>query len=87
MNGRNRVIIENVRPQVNCGEFPVKRIINDELVVNADIICDGHDAIRAEVKFRHKDEKAWKTTEMVQGINDLWTGNFKVDKMGVYLFR
>ena len=42
-----RVVIENVRPQIDCGRFPIKRIIGDRVTVTADIFVDGHDILYA----------------------------------------
>jgi len=33
--GRNRVVIEGVRPQVEGGLFPVKRVAGEQVSVNA----------------------------------------------------
>ena len=38
-----RVVIENVQPQVDCGRFPIKRVVGDRVKVTADIFADGHD--------------------------------------------
>ena len=42
-----RVVIENVQPQVDCGRFPIKRIVGDRVAVTADIFVDGHDILHA----------------------------------------
>ena len=44
--GRSRVVIENVEPQLNCGRFPIKRIVDDLVSVEADVFGDGHDEVR-----------------------------------------
>ena len=43
--GRNRVVIEHVQPEIDDGRFPIKRVIGEYVVVEADVIADGHDAI------------------------------------------
>ncbi len=35
--GRRRVVIEGVRPQVDAGRFPIKRVVGDTVNVDADI--------------------------------------------------
>ncbi|HZH71924.1 MAG TPA: alpha-1,4-glucan--maltose-1-phosphate maltosyltransferase [Mariniphaga sp.] len=85
--GQERVIIENIKPQVDCGRYPVKRVINDIVKVEADIFCDGHDALNAEVQYRHNDEKEWQTVEMEYIINDRWAVGFQVSSLGIYTFR
>src|SRR5580765_7167200 len=47
-----RVVIESVRPQVDCGRYPVKRVVGERVVVEADVFTDGHDAVVAEMLWR-----------------------------------
>ncbi|PWD99142.1 alpha-1,4-glucan--maltose-1-phosphate maltosyltransferase [Marinilabilia rubra] len=86
MNGQQRVIIENVKPQINCGEFPVKRVVNDKVEVEADIFCDSHDVLNAEILYRCQNEKEWHLSEMEHDVNDRWSGCFKVPELGNCFF-
>ena len=36
----------------NCGKFPVKRVVSEKVMVKADIFCDGHDEMSAELLYR-----------------------------------
>ena len=45
IGGRCRVAIENVRPEIDGGRFPAKRVVGERVIVEADIFADGHDAI------------------------------------------
>ena len=83
-DGRQRIVIENVKPNVNCGAYPVKRIIGEKVIVSANIITDGHDTIAAEVLFRHSSEKSWKSAPMIFIDNDHWEGVFSVEDIGSY---
>jgi starch synthase (maltosyl-transferring) len=38
---RRRVVIDRVGPEVDGGRFAVKRVRGDEVVVEADILCEG----------------------------------------------
>ncbi len=87
MKGQQRVIIENINPQVDCGKFPVKRVINDTIKIEADIFCDGHDALSAELQYRFKDNSNWHVQEMQYIINDRWAAEFKLNTIGFYFFR
>lgn len=87
MKGQQRVIIENIKPQVDCGRFPVKRVIDDVIKIEADIFCDGHDALSAEVLYRFKDETNWNLLEMKYLINDRWIAEFPVTAIGFYYFK
>ena len=81
-HGRNRVIIEEVTPQIDAGRYPVCRIIGDEVVVTAAIFADGHDHVAARLLYRHNSERRWRFAPMTATTNDLWTGSFRVDKLG-----
>src|SRR6185312_10402088 len=47
-DGRRRVVIENVSPEIDAGRFPIKRAIGESVVVEAAIFADGHDAISCQ---------------------------------------
>lgn len=85
-DGRQRIVIENVKPNVNCGAYPVKRVVGEKVVVNANIISDGHDTIGAEILFRQSSSENWNSSPMIFIDNDLWEGTFSVEKKGSYFF-
>jgi len=39
VEGRKRVVIENVEPEINGGAFPIKRVIGEKVIVEARYIC------------------------------------------------
>jgi starch synthase (maltosyl-transferring) len=86
MNGQQRVIIENVKPQINCGYFPARRVANDSVKIEADIFSDSHDVLSAEVLYRYEKGKTWMSTPMDHDMNDRWFGYFTVSKLGIYVF-
>ena len=51
--GRQRVVIEGVRPEIDGGRFPIKRTIGEGVVVEADVFADGHDVITVWLQYRH----------------------------------
>lgn len=83
---RSRVVIENVRPSVDFGRFPVKRCVGDLVEVCADIFADGHDLLAAVVRFRHGKDSTWQEAAMQALPNDEWRGSFRVEKIGRYFF-
>ncbi|MHC1727359.1 MAG: alpha-1,4-glucan--maltose-1-phosphate maltosyltransferase [Syntrophobacteraceae bacterium] len=83
---RARVIIENVRPSVDCGQFPAKRIVGDRVVVTADVFADGHDAIAAKLLYRGPGDSEWTRTQMRFVVNDTWSAEFTVYEQGIYHF-
>jgi starch synthase (maltosyl-transferring) len=85
----HRVAIEAVRPQVDCGRFPVKRTPGDTVQVTADIFGDGHDIVRAALRYREVDGAGaplgdWVLTPMQPEVNDHWHGTFTVGHVGWY---
>ena len=74
--GRSRVVIENVKPELNCGRFPIKRIVGDSVAVEADVFGDGHDQVRARLLWKQESAADWQTMEMRPLGNDRWRVNF-----------
>ncbi len=81
-----RVVIENITPRVDDGEFPIKRVIGERVVVEADAFSDGHDVVSARLLARHEDEAEWRSIVMAPLANDRWRAEFGVDRQGSYLY-
>ena len=81
---QRRVVVEQVRPSVDCGRFPIKRVTGDEVVVMAVIHADGHDTLAASLLFRRAGEMEWREASMESLGNDEWRGRFVVDELGRY---
>lgn len=86
LDGRIRVIIENIDPEIDRGKFPVKKTIGENVSVEADIYADGHDLLSAVLLYRHSQQKSWREIPMEPTVNDRWRAQFKVEKTGVYLY-
>jgi starch synthase (maltosyl-transferring) len=85
-DGRRRVVIEEVTPQVDSGRHPVCRIVGDDLNVTAAIFADGHDHLAARLLYRPASERRWRLVPMTELTNDLWTASFKLDQLGPWRF-
>lgn len=81
-DGRRRVVIEGVRPQVDGGRFPIKRAIGELVRVDADIFADGHDVIACSLLYRPDGAHDWRETPMEALGNDRWRGEFRVTEVG-----
>ena len=81
-----RVVIRGVQPEIECGRFPIKRVIGESIVVEADIFADGHDSIEAVVRYRHENDEAWSEVSMDALGNDRWQAEFPVDDLGQYFY-
>ena len=84
--GRCRAVIENVEPQLNCGLFPIKRIVGDLVAVEADVFGDGHDHVRARLLWKQDGSSSWQSAEMQALGNDRWRAEFPVTKVGRYRY-
>jgi starch synthase (maltosyl-transferring) len=87
MLNQKRVVIDYVSPSVNCGEFFIKRIVNEIINVRAHILADGHDVLGASVLTKHENDKDWKETRMALDFNDEWQSTFTVEKQGFYNYK
>jgi starch synthase (maltosyl-transferring) len=70
------LIIEAVEPAVDGGRYPAKRIVGEPCVVEADIFRDGHQTIRAALKYRRKNDESFAEAPMLPLDNDRWRGEF-----------
>ena len=86
-DGRKRVVIEGISPEVDCGRFPAKRTVGDLVHVEADVFTDGHDAIAASVLTHREDSGQWIEIPMRPLVNDRWTASFRVGQIGRYGFK
>jgi starch synthase (maltosyl-transferring) len=84
--GQRRVIVQEVQPEIDCGRYPIKRIVGQEVVVRAAAFADGHDLVRAMLLWRRDDDKAWQRTPMESVGQDLWQGRFQVNSLGCYRY-
>ena len=72
LDGRRRVVIENVQPEIDSGRFPIKRVIGQNLEVEADAFTDSHDALACVLRYRHASETGWREVAMLPLGNDRW---------------
>ncbi|MBI1212195.1 MAG: DUF3416 domain-containing protein [Alphaproteobacteria bacterium] len=85
-NPLSRVVIEDVRPQLDGGRYPIKRIVGEVLEVWADVFCDGHDVLAAAVKYRECDKEDWQSAPMHFVDNDRWSGQFELKRNCRYVY-
>jgi starch synthase (maltosyl-transferring) len=86
INRLARHIIEAISPTVDCGRFPLKRITGEDCVVEADIFRDGHEVIRAVVKWRRSHDASFNEAPMTPIGNDRWRGQFPLTENTRYSF-
>ena len=84
--GRKRVIIEGVSPEIDGGAFPCKRTVGEKVTVEADIFTDGHDLLSCVLLFRKEEDPTWEAVPMAPLVNDRWRGSFQVSEKGRYRY-
>lgn len=89
IEGHQRVSINNVTPELDCGKTQVKRIINETIEITADIFSDGHDKVDALLLYREKSKEghspsSWIEIPMKFNENDRWSETLNFNKTGVF---
>ena len=82
----SRVVIATVRPEVDGGRFPIKRVIGEEVEVSADIFADGHEVLSALLLHRHESAAGWDEIPMAELGNDRWQASFRVSEQGHHFY-
>jgi starch synthase (maltosyl-transferring) len=82
LDGRQRVVIETVSPEIDGGRFAAKRTIGDSVHVEADIFTDGHDSVAAVVRYWQAGSDDWQETPLQFFDNDRWSGSFPLTALG-----
>jgi starch synthase (maltosyl-transferring) len=83
----NRIRIEHPAPTVDDGRWPVKRTVGDTVDVGADIFRDGHEVLRAVVRYKAPGDRRWHESPLVavdahhDGVR--WEGAFTVEEPGL----
>jgi starch synthase (maltosyl-transferring) len=81
-----RIRINYPAPTVDGGRYPAKRCIGDTVTVAADVFRDGHEIMRAVVRYKAPGSRRWVETPMqpldahINGVR--WQGEFTVETAG-----
>ncbi len=83
-----RVRIVAAEPCVDCGRYPAKRVAGELVEVAAIVVADGHEQIRAELRFRCAGARRWGTVPMTPSEHDTdrYVGSFRATEPGVWEF-
>ena len=84
-DGRRRVAIEHISPEIDCGRFAIKRVVGESVVVEADVFADGHDRVACQV-LHWRDNEPMHSSPMRLLANDRWRGEFTVTTLGLYRY-
>jgi len=87
LNGKERVVISGISPQIEGGKYPAKRVIGESLTVTADIFGDGHDEVAASVLLKHQGDTLWQEFPMTYILNDRWEVTIPLDQPGFHEYQ
>ena len=82
-----RVAIESVEPSVDGGRFQVRARAGADLIIGADVFCDGHDMLAVLVQWRALDDVSWREAPMTLTLNDRYQGAIKLERQGRYEYQ
>jgi starch synthase (maltosyl-transferring) len=83
----SRVAIEAPSPCVENGRFPARQVVGSEVVVEADLIADGHDKLGAALRYRAPGDDEWTELRMHLVSNDRWTARFPLTRLGIHEYE
>ena len=83
----SRIQIQDVRPQVDCGRYPVKACLGDAVPVSATIFRDGHEKLEAVVRYRPVRERRWREERLELSGNDRFEATLVPDTLGPWELR
>lgn len=88
-DGHQRISIDNLSPEIDCGKAPIKRIINENIDIEVDVYGDGHDKVNAVLLYRQKvsgkaKEKKWNEKPLRFEGNDRWSISLGFPETGTY---
>jgi starch synthase (maltosyl-transferring) len=86
IDGRKRVIIERVFPEIDCGIYPIRRVPGEKVSIKSFVISDGHDMLTVILRYRHETDSDWTDKELTLLYNDEWIGEFITEKKGLYTY-
>ena len=82
-----RIQIQNITPLVDCGRYPVKACVGDEVRVEATIFRDGHEVLGAALRTKGPGATRWRETPMDDLGNDRWAATFVPNSCGRWSYR
>jgi starch synthase (maltosyl-transferring) len=83
-DGRRRVVIESLSPQIDCGKYPIKRVVGEKVVVEANVFADGHDQVACQLLHGRVNDTTMQSCPMLPIGNDRWRAEFPVLNVGRY---
>ena len=83
--GRRRVVIARLSPEIECGTFAIKRVVGEAVTVEANVFSDSHDLVACQILYC-QDGSELRTSPMRPLGSDRWRGEFLVTGLGEYRY-
>jgi starch synthase (maltosyl-transferring) len=86
----SRIVIQYPQPAVDGGRYPVKRCVGDTVAFSVDVFRDGHELLRAVVRYKQPGARRWRERELrrvdasLEGVR--WAAEFEVTQTGLWLY-
>src|SRR4029450_11063000 len=81
-----RLVIEAVRPVVDCGQWPASAVVGQTVAVRATIFRDGHVLLGAAVQARGPGDPVRAPLVEVEPGLDRWAGEIALPEQGMWEF-
>lgn len=84
-----RLAISDVAPVVNNGTYPAKAVVGEHVPITATVWREGHEAVAADVIWRHQDGTAATIVPMTladAGL-DRWQATVVPDRQGMWTYH
>jgi len=82
-----RIVIEGIRPQVDCGRWPARAVAGETFPIEATVFRDGHnEVIAAAVRLSGPEERRAQLVPMTQvdhGL-DRWAAEVTVPPLATW---
>jgi starch synthase (maltosyl-transferring) len=82
-----RIKIQSLTPLVDCGRYPAKACVGDEVLVEATIVRDGHEVLGAALRTKPPGARRWAEESMTDLGNDRWAASFAPGSSGRWSYR
>ena len=77
------ITIEDLSPCIDGGKVPIKRILGQCFLLESTIFKEGHEVVRALVKWRFKQSQQWQEAPMEALGNHRFQGSFPLSAIGI----
>ena len=81
-----RAIITSLKPSIDGGRHPVRRIVGDTVSITAAVIADGHDKLAVDLRVKAPGKK-WESLPLKLKWNDEYQGKLVCSQPGRYSFK